>query len=196
MKDLVSNAGIVMERMSEIEAVRNTIFDRSRKIVRETKQIIHSIHTGGNVGNEIRNLDIMIEDLTSILRDKPDYLNYSAAEDAMMEYAETRILYSVVTDTPIPSYDQLGISPGAWVLGLADSIGEMRRILLKDLIDSDLEHAQGIFGKMEEASDVIMMFDVPDSIIPIRRKQDIARSIMERTRADVTNAIVMGKVKK
>jgi translin len=139
-------------------------------------------------------MEAMVTELNSILKNEPDHLHYNAAEDAMMEYAETRIIYSITTDTPIPSYVQLGIHPGAWVLGLADSIGEMRRTLLNHLINSDIESAQRVFEKMEEISDVVMMFDIPDSIIPIRRKQDIARSIMERTRADITNAAVINRI--
>jgi translin len=34
-----------------------------------------------------------------------------------------------------------------------------------------------------------MNFNYPDSMVAVRRKQDIARGILEKTRGDVTNAI-------
>ncbi len=40
-----------------------------------------------------------------------------------------------------------------------------------------------------------MLFDYPDAITRgLRRKSDLARSMLERTRGDLTNAIEMSKV--
>jgi translin len=42
---------------------------------------------------------------------------------------------------------------------------------------------------MEDMFLVIMRFDYPDALIPIRRKQDVARSLVEKTRGDVAVAV-------
>lgn len=58
-------------------------------------------------------------------------------------------------------------------------------------MDGDMEGARRFFGIMEEISGEIMMLDVPDAVAPVRRKQDIVRGIMDRTRSDMTTASMM-----
>ena len=111
----------------------------------------------------------------------------------MMEFAETVIYDYVSRGQDIPSYLVLDVTPAAWVMGLADTIGELRRDLLRYLIEDDMEKAEKTFSKMETLSDALMSFDVKDSVAPIRRKQDIARGIMDRSRTDLSTAMVMSR---
>ena len=41
---------------------------------------------------------------------------------------------------------------------------------------------------MEDIFTALMRFDYPDAILPIRRKQDIVRSLLEKTRGEVAVA--------
>ena len=101
------------------------------------------------------------------------------------------VLASIVAEGRIPSFSEIGVPAGPWVLGLADSVGELRRIVTTRLMDGDMEGARRFFGIMEEISGEIMMLDVPDAVAPVRRKQDIVRGIMDRTRSDMTTASMM-----
>ena len=112
-------------------------------------------------------------------------------QDALMEYSEAAILASIVAEGRVPSFSEIGVPAGPWVLGLADSVGELRRIVTTRLMDGDMEGARRFFGIMEEISGEIMMLDVPDAVAPVRRKQDIVRGIMDRTRSDMTTASMM-----
>jgi translin len=48
---------------------------------------------------------------------------------------------------------------------------------------------------MEEIYHLLMSFDYPDAITKgLRRKGDVARSLLERTRGDLTNAIGQKKL--
>ena len=76
-------------------------------------------------------------------------------------------------------------------MGLADCIGELRRDMLTALVDGDVERAETLFKTMEELSDALMTFDIKESVVPIRRKQDIARGIMDRSRTDLATARIM-----
>ena len=73
-------------------------------------------------------------------------------------------------------------------MGMADTIGELRRIVLTHLMESDADTAKELFSVMEIMCEGLMMFDVPDAILPIRRKQDVARGVVEKTRSDLLNA--------
>lgn len=55
----------------------------------------------------------------------------------------------------------------------------------------NLAAAQSVFGRMEEMGDALLSLDVPDAIAPIRRKQDLARGIIEKSRTDLATALVM-----
>ena len=61
-------------------------------------------------------------------------------------------------------------------------------------MDGDMDGARRYFSMMEDISGEIMLLDVPDAIAPVRRKQDIARGIMDRTRSDMTTAAVVGRL--
>ena len=64
--------------------------------------------------------------------------------------------------------------------------------MLARLMDGDAEAARSIYASMESLSEILMGFDVKDSVAPVRRKQDICRGIMEKSRGDLAAARIMG----
>jgi translin len=72
---------------------------------------------------------------------------------------------------------------------MADVIGELRRFALERLREGDIDRATEFLNMMEEMFLVIMRFDFPDALVPIRRKQDVARSLLEKTRGEVAVAV-------
>lgn len=165
----------------------------SREIIRRSKKIIHSIHEGEDHSLDDEKIKEDVSATVSNLKEEPWLLYSGPAADAMSEYAEAAILGSILKDSSVPSPIALGISDQAWALGLADVVGELRRVVLKRLMAGDSEGAVSVYRMMEEVTDGILMFDVPDAVVPMRRKQDIARGIMERTRSDIAIAVVMSK---
>ena len=181
------------ERLAELEKMREIAIEASRSITRKTKNMIHAIHVGEDHQQISSALRKEVDDVTGRLKDEPSVLCSAVLQDALGEYAEAFIFASVVEGIDIPSFGSMNISPQAWAMGLADSIGEMRRMILTYLIDGDLQRARSLFARMEEIGDDVLGFDVPDAIVPLRRKQDVARGIIEKTRSDITNAVVMDK---
>ncbi|MCL2318024.1 MAG: hypothetical protein FWC44_03085 [Methanomassiliicoccaceae archaeon] len=195
MKNLAEAAEGAAGKLSEAESRREKAIKYSREIIRETKRMIHSIHMSEDHSSSKKELCRLVRELTSVIEEDPVSAGSGPADDALAEYAEAMILEAAVNGKGIPSFDDLGIAPGQWVLGIADCLGEMRRVVLSSLISENTERAVSVFKDMEEMYLVIMAFDVPDAVLPIRRKQDIARGIMERTRTDVTNAVMMKKMR-
>lgn len=191
MNGLDEIANDVEQRMRFLESKRETAISASRKIIRGTKKIIHSIHAGDGGSEELDRLKKELSDITAELSDSPEILFSGVMQDAMMEFSEAAILFAVASGKDVPSYSDLGVTPQSWLLGLADAVGEMRRMVLDHLFNGDLGSAGRTFKEMESVYSVIMLFDVPDAILPIRRKQDVARSVLERTRTDLTAASVM-----
>lgn len=179
--------------MEKIETIRNLAIAGSRATVRSTKKVIHAIHTGAPYEDAEMEMDFAMKKLIGDTKDEPRVFLGSDVESAMGEYCEAKLLIAIIRNDGIPSWKELGISPQAWVLGLCDCLGELRRLLLTRLMASSIDSAKKLFVSMEEISDAIMSFDVPDAILPVRRKQDIARGIMDRTRSDLTAAITFAR---
>lgn len=183
----------VNQALSEEEKAADLAFDTSRKIIRKTKSAIHGIHVGERDPELIDGISSDIAGLIASLRGHPGLIYGSDVQSAMSEFAETVIYDQVLQEREIPSYQDLEVTPAAWILGLADSIGELRRDMLTALIKDDLDKATVIFDSMEALSDALMDFDIKDGVAPIRRKQDIARGILDRSRSDLANAKIMKK---
>jgi translin len=176
------------------EEATNLAFSLSRKIIRKTKTAIHGIHAGQRDPELIDSISSDLAGLVEAVAGYPKLVYGADVESAMMEFAETVIYDYALRGEEIPSYRVLEITPAAWVLGLADSIGELRRDMLDRLMKGNLPEATRIFSKMEELCDVLMTLDIKDSVVPVRRKQDIARGIMDRSRTDITTASMMKTV--
>ncbi len=190
MKGLNEEMQSVTDELSRIERSRESAMACSRRVIRLSKNVIHAIHGRTDCSQKLDEMDGALKEMldacigTSVLSSGP-------VEDAMSEYAEARIFESVMRAGTIPSVDSVGVTVEAWVLGLADCIGEMRRSATTYLMEGDIEEAKRIFSMMEEINEELMLLDVPDAIVPIRRKQDIARGIMDKTRSEITTASIM-----
>ena len=169
----------ISERLADKERVREESISTSRKVIRLSKNTIHAIHAGEDCSEPRKEMRDMISGMDRA---------QTASLDAMMEYSEAEILHAIVNGSEIPTPEDLDIDGGSWLMGMADAIGELRRVILTRLMESDLESAKTLFVAMDELCEGLMTFDVPDAILPIRRKQDVARGILERTRSDLLNA--------
>lgn len=181
----------VAKALASEEQAADLAFSQSRKIIRKTKTAIHGIHVGERDPELIDSISSDIAGLIDSLKDHPRQIFGTDIETAMSEFAETVIYDYTLRNIEVPSYTDLEITPSSWLLGLADSIGELRRDMLKALMNGELEKATAIFSGMETLSDALMTFDVKESVAPIRRKQDIARGLMERSRSDLATAIML-----
>lgn len=97
-------------------------------------------------------------------------------------------MISILESDDVPSPEELGIESVPYLLGLADAVGELRRFCLDELKTGKVERANHFLEKMEDIFAELMRFDYPDAILPIRRKQDIVRSLLEKTRGEVAVA--------
>ena len=195
MKNLSEITASVNERMYLIEAKRERSIASSRSVIRKTKRAIHDMHLRKDHAASLESAVNEFNDMYSEIKNEPEILFSGPVGDAMMELAEACILSSMISGKDVPSYSSLNVTPQAWVLGLADSLGELRRMLLDDLMNGRIDDAKKVFRQMDEVCDHVLGFDVPDAILPVRRKQDIARSVMERTRTDLMNASLMNDAK-
>jgi translin len=115
--------------------------------------------------------------------------------DAKKEFAEANLTLAFVSGQPIPSADELRVEPPAYLNGLAEAASELRRQVLDCLRRGELEEAENLLSVMDAVYTVLLTIDYPEALTGgLRRAGDALRGVLERTRGDVTNALVMARM--
>ena len=110
--------------------------------------------------------------------------------DAQKEFAEGSITLALVTGNRLPDPSKLGIEPAAYLNGLGEAVGELRRYLLDSMRKGDLSRGEEILSAMDDIYSILVTMDFPEAITGgLRRTTDMVRGVLERTRSDLTLAI-------
>lgn len=178
-------------------AAREKAINNGRNVIRSSANAIRSIHRG-ELDEARRLMDeahALLAESTAALADHPD-VNVGIVADAAKEYAEARLTMALAYDEPLPLPDDLGMRVAPYLNGLGEAVGELRRRLLDKLRSAELEEAERILGVMDEVVDLLASLDYPDGMTGgLRRTTDVARSLVERSRADLTTTIVQERLR-
>lgn len=132
-----------------------------------------------------------LKEMDSALAQHPNILNAGYVHDAQKEYVEAATTLALIAGRPLPSPDDLGVLAAAYMNGIAETIGELRRHLLDSLREGDVQHCEDTLGAMGDIYDVLVTMDFPEAVTSgLRRSTDAMRGILERTRGDFTMAAV------
>jgi translin len=104
---------------------------------------------------------------------------------AFQEYAEAKLLFEMKESRRLASLRDVGTSSTAYLLGMLDFVGEMRRMTLDALRRGSAEEAQALLTTMEKVYEDLMSLDRTSILPNFRRKLDADRRILEATRGDV-----------
>ena len=106
------------------------------------------------------------------------------------EFVEAHSFLAVIENKEIPSLKSLKVSEESYILGLLDCIGELKRFVLDNIRNDQLEKAEMIFNVMENLYQALYPFAMYDKIVKeTRRKLDVNRILVEETRAVITEEI-------
>lgn len=179
------------------DQAREEALQLTRVVIRRCGAAIRSVHRGEfdralELTEKAGEVLARIQDL---LKDHPDVRYAGFVDGAEQEYAEARIVYSIITGQKTPTPEEIGVEMTGYLGGLGDTTGELRRHVLDLIRQGRPEEGEVYLGAMEEIYHLLMLFDYPDAITKgLRRKGDMARSLLERTRGDLTNAIGQKKL--
>jgi translin len=138
-----------------------------------------------------------IDEGLSAARDHPEIRVAGYLQDAQKEYAEARITEAVVTGvSQLPTPEELGVEDAPFLNGMAEAIGEGRRHILDLLRHGEVDRGEAILSAMDDIYYVLVSMDYPDAItMNLRRSTDVARSLIEKTRGDLSIAIVQRQLR-
>ena len=189
MQNLEATIEQIQIELDEKDAVREIALKSSRSITRLCRDIIHGIHLNEDVSTLMETAEEEVLSLRSLLTEHPDLYGSGYVETAFQEMAEAEILHSLLSNSPLKTPREMGISSPSFILGMGDVIGELRRGVLDALRTGNIEEAVRLLEHMETLFSAIMRFNYPDAILAVRRKQDIARGVLDKTQGDVALAI-------
>jgi translin len=191
--DLDGLAGRFQERFDRKMVAREAALAASRRAIRSSANAIRAIHRGETetAGDLMEQARASVEEAKRATEDHPDLLYAGYVQDAQKEYAEARVTERVVLGGEVPGPDEIGVQDAPYLNGVAEAIGETRRTILDHLRKGDVARGEELLQVMDDLYSLLVTIDYPDAITGnLRRSTDVARSIMEKTRGDLSMALV------
>lgn len=188
MKNLEDAVSRIEGELDEKDQVREIALKSSRAIVRLSGGILRGLHRNEDATEQLHVLKDEVTRLQSLLVEHPELEHAGYVSSAFQEFAEVGLIMSLLESGDVPSVEGLGVGSAPYLMGLGDSVGELRRFCLEELKAGRIGRANQILDMMEDILTALMRFDYPDAIVPLRHKQDVARSLLEKTRGEVAVA--------
>ncbi|HSL31459.1 MAG TPA: haloacid dehalogenase [Anaerolineales bacterium] len=189
MYKLESIADRIRQNFDVRTAKRDEALKQARRLTRACSLAIRAVHRD--------DLEAMIASLTEAqkladqlredLRDQPELFYAGYTQDALKEFVEANVTCALIQNKALHTPQELGVEDATYLNGLAEVIGELRRRTLDILRTGYSDEVERLLGHMDDIYAVLVTIDYPDAITNgLRRQTDLARSIIEKTRGDVT----------
>lgn len=184
----------VKARLDEYVEVRDKAITRSRTIVSLSRSLIQNLHQIQKEGSKSTwrpSIETAKERLLDEFRKVQDLMGQDPRlkhagfwRNAMQELTEAVVLTSIIVplytggDITFPSPKEIGVTDKAFILGLCDVSGELKRATLQELKDEQFELVTKLLTIMEGIYHKLMLFDYPHSVLPgFKKKLDILRRV-------------------
>lgn len=194
MKDNNERLNLMAERISSSftakDRAREIIIRQCRDIIRHSANAIRAVHRHefDQAHQTLNAAAAIIREILSENRENnSDLLHTGPLHDAQKEFAEASITLSVLCLYDLPDPDIMGIGYAAYLNGLGESVGEIRRYILDSVRRDDFSRCDELLSVMDDIYSILVTMDFPDAITRnLRRTTDSVRGILEKTRSDIT----------
>lgn len=190
LSDIVED---VRAHLDAKHAAREQALSLCRPALRHSANAIRAVHRGEFAAAErlLTEARSMLEQAAKALADHPDIFYAGFVHNAQKEFAEGSLTLALVSGRPLPSPADLNVDHPAYLNGLGEAVGELRRYLLDNLRAGDIGRCESVLAAMDDIYVVLVTMDYPEAITAgLRRTTDAVRGILERTRGDLTIALV------
>jgi translin len=184
--------------VSHDEPAREITLTASRRTIQSCAAAIPAVHREEFARAEelIAAASRSIDEADAAVAAHPDIRHGGYLADAKKEYAEAWLTLAFVRGDAIPTPDAIGVDVPPYLNGLAEAASELRRLALDCLRADRLDRAEELLGIMDDVYALLVTVDFPDGLTGgLRRTTDALRAVIERTRGDLTNAIVARRVR-
>ena len=182
----------VKKELVQKNKMRENAQESMRKVTSLSKQAILLIHQKRleEAKKLIESSKEAISRLQELAKDYPQIIYSGMFSAALQEYSEANIFLGLIEESRFVTSREINVPSVDYVLGLADVVGEYRRLALDALREGDAEKGEKCLKTMDEIYIELMALDEAYMLVPgLRRKCDVARRIIESTRGDVTQEV-------
>lgn len=173
-------------------AAREQAIALSRTLIRQCATTIRAAHRShfDDAARMLADARTAADQLRAAVHDYPDLVAAGYTRDALKEYCEAALVYAFLLGNEPPSADSLAVDPDAYLNGLAEAASELRRAILDRIRCGSFEQVEPLLDIMDDVYSLLITIDYPDALTGgLRRSTDALRSVLERTRGDVTAAL-------
>jgi translin len=190
MKNLDKIVDKIEKSIDNKDKIREKALRSSREIIIGCRKAIQYIHQDlmNDAKTNIKQASVKLQELYNLTEDYPELYHAGFVENAAQELVEANCLYNIMKGKDLPDPDKLQTTYSSYLLGLCDLVGELRRTALDSIRSGKSKKADKCLNMMEEIYNVIIRFDYPSGLIPIKKKQDMVRGLIERTRGELAVA--------
>lgn len=196
MSDLTDNLTSIGDRIrmsfSVKDAAREKVLPLCREVIRYCSQAIRATHRQefDQAKKLLDSAHNLLNKMEQVIMECSDLAHAGFIRDAQKEFAEGSITLALVTGKPLPGPVELGVDAAAYLNGLGEAAGELRRYLLDSMRRGDLSRGEELLAAMDDIYSVLVTMDFPDAItMGLRRTTDMVRGVLEKTRSDLTLVI-------
>ena len=191
----VGNLDAIIEKvraqLAEKHGAREEGLRLSREAIRHCANSIRATHRGEFVEAEklLEKARGILDEAEVSLEGHPSMFHAGFLHDAQKEYAEGQLTLALASERPLPDPDDLRVGYPAYLNGMGEAVGEMRRHILDTLRKGDVEECERKLEYIDAIYTALTTIDFPDGITSgLRRTTDMVRGVVERTRGDLTVA--------
>jgi translin len=196
MAKLTARLELIAEKarttLSSKDAAREKALRASRDAVRHCADAIRAVHRGeyDEAKKGLSSARKLLKELDETLKEHQEFLYTGFVYTAQKEYAEGCATLDLISEDTLPDPDELGVGYAAYLNGLGETIGELRRHILDTIRKGDIARCEELLAAMDDIYGVLVTMDFPDAMTGgLRRTTDSVRGILERTRGDLTIAV-------
>lgn len=196
-EDLAEISAHAAQRLGIRNQAREQALPASREVIRFSANAIRAVHRGEF--EEARQLldraAQRLKDTEPIREANPEIYFAGFMIDARKEYTEAHVTLAVLSGQKLPKPQDLGVEPSAFLNGMAEVIGEVRRYILDSLRRDSFDGCQEFMDVMDEIYSILVTVDFPEAVTGgLRHSTDQMRGVLERTRGDLTMALRQHKL--
>jgi translin len=189
IEDLETIAAKLRPYFAAEDEAREKALHSCRQVIRYSADAIRAVHRQeqGKARQLLESAHELVRELNRDLARHGKLLHSGFVHDAQKEFAEGSITVALIAGDDLPKPKALGVSYAAYLDGLGESVGELRRYILDSLRQGDFSRCEELLTVMDEIYGVLTTMDFPELLAHgLRRTTDTIRAIIERTRGDLT----------
>ena len=179
----------VKNELMQKNQIREETHESMRKATSLSKQAILLIHQKrfDDAQKMVASAKEKILGLQELAKQYPEIIYGGMLSVAFQEYSEANIFLVLVREERFMTPVEINVPSVDYVLGLADVIGEYRRLALDNLREGEVKKGEKCLEIMDQIFIQLLALDEAYMLVPgLRHKSDISRRIIESTRGDIT----------